>query len=335
MINKIMYRLAACLFLLNLIACSGNEMFEEEQYKKVLYVLSNDDKVFSVIHTLNEPESTGYLTLYSGGTLGIDQDVTFTLEPDNELLEEYNLLNFDLDTSKYAKVLDPSKYTIESYSVTMKAGSTEPYALLPVKVRPGGLSPDSIYMIPLKLTNSSAYEINPKKNRVLYQVVLENDYASEKDNTLMSMRGTRKIGSGMEAKIAANKRMYPLSKQEIRLNAGMENSGNKDDLQLINTNSIIIRVGAEKTLSYNGILYNPLTVYPYKNEKIQVEMLGTTEGDKELTVDQANRYGEELGVLRYHISYRYRTLKTPAAEGQEAVWNEWVVITENLKQLAK
>ncbi|MDZ3926529.1 DUF1735 domain-containing protein [Parabacteroides goldsteinii] len=97
-------------------------MFKEEQYKKVLYVLSDDNMAFQVVHSLNETESTGYLTLYAGGTLDIDQDITFTLEPDEELLGEYNLLNYDLDTDKYAKRLDPSKYTIESYSVTMKQG---------------------------------------------------------------------------------------------------------------------------------------------------------------------------------------------------------------------
>ena len=82
-----------------------------------------------------------------------------------------------------------------------------PYALLPIKIRPEGLSPDSLYMIPLKLTGVSAYEINPKKSRVLYQIVLENDFASEKDNTLMSMRGTRQVGDGPVSKIAANKRI--------------------------------------------------------------------------------------------------------------------------------
>lgn len=335
MINKVIYRITACLFFSGLIACNQSDTFKEEQYKKVLYVLSDDNMAFQVIHSLNETESTGYLTLYAGGSLDIDQDVTFTLEPDEDLLEEYNVLNYDLDTAKYARKLDPSKYTIESYSVTMKQGGEMPYALLPIKIRPQGLSPDSLYMIPLKLTSVSAYEINPKKSRVLYQVVLENDYASEKENTLMSMRGTRQIGDGAVSKIAANKRMYPLSKQEVRINAGMENSGNKADLELIDKYSIIIKVGEEKSLTYNGISYYPLTVYPYKSDKIQVEMVESQDGDKKLTAAESNRYGEELGIVRFHISYRYRTLVTPASEGQEAEWSEWVVITENMKQLAK
>ena len=305
MINKVIYRITACLFFSGLLACNQSDMFKEEQYKKVLYVLSDDNMAFQVVHSLNETESTGYLTLYAGGTLDIDQDITFTLEPDEELLGEYNLLNYDLDTDKYAKRLDPSKYTIESYSVTMKQGG------------------------------EIAYEINPKKNRVLYQVVLENDFASEKDNTLMSMRGTRQVGDGPVSKIAANKRMYPLSKQEVRINAGMENSGNKADLELINKYSVIVKIGEEKTLNYKGVSYYPLTVYPYNKENIQVEMLGSEEDKEVLTVAESNRYGEELGIMRFHISYRYRTLVTPASEGLEAEWSDWVVVTENMKQLAK
>ena len=118
---------------------------------EVLYETNHEQvaprMAFQVVHSLNETESTGYLTLYAGGTLDIDQDITFTLEPDEELLGEYNLLNYDLDTDKYAKRLDPSKYTIESYSVTMKQGGEMPYALLPIKIRPEGLSPDSLYTI--------------------------------------------------------------------------------------------------------------------------------------------------------------------------------------------
>lgn len=335
MMNKVIYRITACLIFLGLIACNQSDEFKEEQYKKVLYVLSDDNMAFQVIHSLNETESTGYLTLYAGGTLDIDQDVTFTLEPDEDLLEEYNVLNYDLDMTKYARKMDPSKYTIESYSVTMKQGGEMPYALLPIKIRPQGLSPDSLYMIPLKLSSVSAYEINPKKSRVLYQVVLENDYASEKENTLMSMRGTRQIGDGAVSKIAANKRMYPLSRQEVRINAGMENSGNKADLELIDKYSIIVKVGEEKSLTYNGISYYPLAVYPYKSDKIQVEMVESQDGDKTLTAAESNRYGEELGIVRFHISYRYRTLVAAASEGQEAEWSEWVLVTENMKQLAK
>jgi len=69
MINKVIYRITACLFFVGLIACNQSNMFQEEQYKKVLYVLSDDNMAFQVIHSLNETESTGYLTLYAGGTL--------------------------------------------------------------------------------------------------------------------------------------------------------------------------------------------------------------------------------------------------------------------------
>ena len=64
-------------------------------------------------------------------------------------------------------------------------------------------------------------------------------------------------------------------------------------------------------------------------------MLGSEDDKEVLTVAESNRYGEELGIMRFHISYRYRTLVSPASEDQEAEWSDWVVVTENMKQLAK
>lgn len=60
--------------------------------------------------------------------------------------------------------------------VTMKQGGEMPYALLPIKIRPEGLSPDSLYMIPLKLTGVSAYEINQRRTvcfiRLFWRMIL-------------------------------------------------------------------------------------------------------------------------------------------------------------------
>ena len=39
MINKVIYRITACLFFSGLLACNQSDMFKEEQYKKVLYVM--------------------------------------------------------------------------------------------------------------------------------------------------------------------------------------------------------------------------------------------------------------------------------------------------------
>lgn len=183
-----------CAVLMGLTACNENSIFEGELYKKVVYVLSETDLTFPVTHSLNTPVSVGYITIYAGGTWAIDQDVTVTLEKDPDLIDKYNHDNFDLDEDKYAKELDPSRYTIKSYTAVMKVGDQDPYVKLPIEVRTEGLSPDSTYLIPLRIASCTPYEVNKDKSRVLYKVYIENDFTSQKSPLTLFMRGTQLQG---------------------------------------------------------------------------------------------------------------------------------------------
>lgn len=322
------------LLFLSLIGCNQNEMFLEEQYKKVLYVLSESDQTFPVIHSLNETKSTGYLTVYVGGTLAIDKDVTVVFEKDTSILKKYNLSNYDLDTSKYAIELDPSRYEISNYSATLKAGSDKPYVLFPISINPEGLSPDSAYMIPLRIKSTSEFEINPEKSNVLYHVYIENKFAKQISRTTLFMRGTEKTeGSTSTPKqISANKILFPLTKQSVRLNAGMLNSSNKMDLDLINKSSLIMEIGEEDLVFNNGAPYKLLNLKPYKDGLIEVTLMENNDDENTvLSIAESNRYITEFGVTRYYLCYKYRTLKKASINGAPSEWNDWIEIKENLK----
>lgn len=311
LINKIL----ACLVVSCFVACNDTDIFNKELYKKVVYVLSYENQAYPVVHSLNEPESIGYLTVYAGGSTSIDQDVVVTFEHDDELLLKYNLSNYDLDTSKYAVELDASRYSLESYTTTLKKGAQDAYSLLPIKIRPEGLSPDSIYLIPLKIKNVSNYELNPERSNVLYRVVLENDYAEQKNATYYFMKGERKTeGQEMSVKIAGNKKVKPLTKNRIRVFAALENGNNKDELDLINKYSMILQVNSDQSVS----------IFPYKEDLIQVEQLGGSAD---------NKYLFEYGFKRFYIHYKYRTLNSPATATEEAKWNKWIEVSENMKRL--
>lgn len=323
-----------CLILVGLTSCNKDEIFQKEQYKKVVYVLSGNDLTYSVSHSLNVPKSTGYITVYVGGTLAIDQDITVTLERDPDVLDKYNYSNFDLDKSKYAKELNPSKYSIENYTVVLKAGSEDSYAKLPIEISPDGLSPDSIYLIPLRIVEGGSFELNKDKSQVLYRVYIENDFATQKKLVPLFMRGTRlqEGETGKPRQMSANKILYPLSKRGLRLNAGMENSANKNDVDLINKASLIMEVAEEGSVDDNGNTYYALSLKPYKDGLIEVVQTGKVDDDGvEISVKEANRYITEFEITRYYLSYKYRTLKTPATEGAPAEWNPWIQIHENLK----
>lgn len=59
------------LVVVGLTSCNANEIFQKEQYKNVVYVLSGSDLTYSAVHSLNTPVSMKYVTVYVGSTLAI------------------------------------------------------------------------------------------------------------------------------------------------------------------------------------------------------------------------------------------------------------------------
>lgn len=301
--------LATTLALLAFSSCNEYSHFEGELYKKVIYVLSSDNnKVFAETHSLNEPISLGHITIYAGGTTPLDQDVTIVLEKDEEQLGIYNLTNFDIDKSKYAKELDPSKYEIPSYEVTLKKESETPYALITVNVKPEGLSPDSAYFIPLKIKSVSAFEVNPARNNVLYRVYLANDYANQMEATQYSMKGERGETGKLPYNATLNKRVFPLTKNKVRTTAGIVVFANNTGF--INSNSMVMEV--------NDVT-KKITVTPYNPAFLEIEQIG---GDEE------NYYGPDfMGINRFYIHYKYRTI---SADGTKS---NWINMQESMKRI--
>lgn len=291
------------------VSCDNYDQFTEEQYKKVIYVLSLDNnKVFPGIHAMEEPVSTGYLTVYAGGTNPIEEDITIEFEKDDSLLHVYNRVNFDIDTVKFARELDPTRFDIQSMKVTLKTGSKDPYALLPIRVHTVGLSPDSTYFIPLRIKSVSNYEINPEYSSVLYRVYLENDFAQQKEQTNYALRGEKQEEGGVISSITSNsKRAYPVSKDQIRIFGDMKNSSDK--LDEINQCSILLQIKQDSTIAITS----------YKPEWLEVVQLDESEGDNQYRPDV-------LGKYRLYVHYKYRTYSSSG-------WSKWTTMNFNLKRI--
>lgn len=214
-----LYIALALLASVTLSSCDEEAQFRGELYKKVIYVLSNTDFTFAAEHPLGET-STGYVTVYCGGTEHISSDVTVELEHDSEAIGKYNYINYDLDESKYAHELDPSRYSIADYKVVLKANSPDNYSLLPIKINPDGLCPDSTYFIPLRIKSVSQHEVNPDKQYVMYRVLLKNDYATMATTTYYQVTGIETRGESEAAGISITRIMAPLSKNQVRFFGG-------------------------------------------------------------------------------------------------------------------
>lgn len=265
-------------------SCNDDEMFEKEMYKNVVALISSDYyNTFKEVVPLSSTgeETIAYIAASSGGTHAPGKDIIIGLEEDQSPLDLYNRSLFDVDEKLYAKFLPKDKYEIVDYKIQINAGERTGRTM--VKLRPEGLSPDSTYFIGLKATDISGVEINQKKNTILYQVLIKNDYATQGENIFYAMTG---LVNTMVT--AGNKKLFPLTHNSVRMIAGTE--AFQSNVDHINKNSIILEVGAD----------NHVTIKPYKD-------LDVVQLDGDLKYPNVFRIEESFG-RRYNVfllSYQY------------------------------
>ena len=293
--------LALCLACLT--ACDTDAVYKEEQYKKVVYLLSRTDNIFVETYTLNETEPVRYITVGIGGSLPNDQDVVVELEYDMSIFNRFNNVNYN-NQNDYAKLLHPSRYEIDSYTVTIPANPVDQYVKVPVKVRPLGLSPDSIYFIPLAIKSVSRYEVNEEKYNMLFRVTFENDYATTRSVTSYVKRGilTNQSNNAMTM-LTGNKTVQPLTKDKIRMFIGNETQGTSTTVADIERLAIVVEIKSDNTVE----------ITPYGT--MEVEMLDS---------EGYNRYVPDLlqGMTTqrvFYLHYRYRLMN---ADGSHGTWME-------------
>ncbi|MDR0560419.1 MAG: DUF4361 domain-containing protein [Prevotellaceae bacterium] len=232
------------------VSCNEYGIFEDEMYKKVFAIVSSADyNVFPVEHDLEQDESTGYIAASMGGSTPADRNLTITMVHSSELMDMYNRANF-VEAGSYAKILSPTFYDIDDYHIGIAAGERQ--GKMKIRVRPEGLSPDSIYFISLKVGAYDCYEVNPQKSDILYRVLLKNKWAAQKTPTNYMQRGTLNA-----ANVFGSKRMFPLTKNRVRITAG--NEPFSADTASINSMSIVLEIGQSGSI----------TISPYKNLDVQ------------------------------------------------------------------
>lgn len=231
-------------------SCKDNEVFEKEMYKNEVALISSDyHNTFQEVVQLTGEEVTGYIAVSTGGTHAPKEDLIIGLEEDATPLAEYNWSLYDAAEDLYAKLLPESKYEILDDKIVIKAGELTGRTM--IKLRPDGLSPDSTYFIGLKATDISGVEIKSKKSTMLYQVLIENEYASQAKNSMYSMLG---FMNGLAT--AANKQLFPLTRNSVRMIAGNETYVSRE-VDLAKT-SLILEMDES----------NHVTIKPYKDLQI-------------------------------------------------------------------
>jgi hypothetical protein len=288
-LNKLLIMLV---FLTGMVSCNEDEIFEREQYKVVFALVSDDDhNVFQVVHDLDQPESVGYIAASCGGTNPVDKDINITLLQDVEPFNKYNKDRFDVETEKFAQLLPAGKFDIDSYNFTIPVGERK--GRMAIRIRPDGLSPDSVYFIPLKVDEYSAYEVNPEKSDVLYRVLIKNKYATQASTTNYTLRGTR---DGVN--VMGVKQMHPISSNKVRIMAGTD--AFQANVTTINNTCIVLTIGDD----------NRVSISPFKNMNVE-----QVDGDPDfpntffIEDDGFNLYKNFLLSYKYKIGNTTYTMK--------------------------
>lgn len=248
-------------------ACDDNAVFEKEMYKNEVALISSDyhNTFQEIVHLTGEDEIEAYVAASAGGTMAPSEDLVIMLEEDPEPLFDYNWSVYDAEESMYAKPLPKNRFEIPDSKIVIKAGERTGRTM--IKIRPNGLSPDSTYFIGLKATEGSRVEINPKKNTMLYQVLIKNDFASQAENVFYSMTG---MVDGMVT--AANKRLFPLTHNSVRMIAGNETYVSTE--AALAATSLILEVDEDNNVTikpYKDIVVNQLNNDPLYPNIFRVE----------------------------------------------------------------
>lgn len=256
------------ILLVGVLSCDRDEVFEREQYKNVFALISETDNVHTRFHDLRDQESTGYLSASCGGTNPTMEDIQASIVIDPSLVDNFNKINYDLDYDQYAHELAVSNYTVDSPVLTIPAGEIR--GVLPIRIRPEGLSPDSLYLIPLKVNEYDNYEVNPEKNYVLYRVRIKNFYAKDYGATSYNLSGSQ---NGIN--VFGAKNMHPIAANKVRIMAGTETY--LPDIDILNRSAIVLEIDEDdnvQILPYGNIIVAQVDGDPEYPNSFKVEFDG-------------------------------------------------------------
>ncbi|NLO78513.1 MAG: DUF1735 domain-containing protein, partial [Methanomicrobiales archaeon] len=200
------------IIILLLVACE-RDLLNEEFYKPMIYLKSGENNIFPYPHQLNDSVTTGYMTVGSGGSMPLRNDVLVTIETDFEILDHYNYRFFGDETDKFAKLIPDDRLVIPSFDVVIRAGDVAATTFFPIEIDVNGLSPDTTYMFPVRIESAENYEINTDKDYVMYKIELENAYSSM-SSRMYKLKGI-KTENEIMSNITTNKTLLPISRNQV------------------------------------------------------------------------------------------------------------------------
>lgn len=312
----------AGLMALSIFSACEEEFYQEEQYRKEIYIVSGDNNIFGQEFTFGE-DIEGFLSLNVGGSLPLDRDITVKLQRDESLLQEYNQRNFGTKYSDYVQELPEKYYTpVKGWEAVLNAGSSN--VLFPIKVNINELFPDEKYFIPVNISSVSDYQFSKTKGNVMLQVFMKNDYATTKTSTYYSMNGTTfdlreffgswnpLVDNTEPIAFNATKLVVPVAENAIRMLPGTTQSADKDVLNLKGIQVTVIDEDIEiPVLGDDGLptgetrTMKKVTLSPYLASGASIKVRQSAEGnDQDKGTELLSWYDPDK--KQFTLNYCYR-----------------------------
>ncbi|MCE4565325.1 DUF4361 domain-containing protein [Maribellus sp. CM-23] len=292
---------------LTLGACNSYD-FEQEQYRNEINLLSNSQLIYDKqVADLSKSNDTIYLVAGLSGTQNADKSYRVALMEADSLLKAYNKSNYDIDVSRYARLLPEACYTIPYLEGNIPAGETQ--LRIPVYLQNlEKLSPDSIYFLDYQIDPSGTDAFNPKKKEVLLRIFKENEFSSTKQNVYYNYTSsyitTLDLNNPLVRRPTSSNQVFPLGGNSVRMMAGDEELGEyKTGYDRINEKSIVVTIGGQTS---KNPLARKVTIEPYKTIDV-VQMTPFEMYDNTFLINIISTPdGRATYYKEFRLHYKYR-----------------------------
>ncbi|WP_423127509.1 BT_3044 domain-containing protein [Gaoshiqia sp. Z1-71] len=147
---------------------------DRELFPQKVYIVGARDQIINRDIDLGKSTDTISVSVAVSGSLPLSKDVTVTFAENPDEITLYNERNVSGADVQYQK-LDDAIYSYPLNQVTINAGQV--YNTYPIHINPATLQYDSLYMIPLRLSSISDYELSDNDTTVLVRLNLMNQYS--------------------------------------------------------------------------------------------------------------------------------------------------------------
>lgn len=172
-INRIVLG-SACGFAVLAVACDTESPMEMDLYPQKVYIVGAVNTIVDRNLDIGNDPDTVTVSVAISGSRPSDRDVSVRLIEQQDAIPYYNSRELSAEVTQYQQ-LPAASYSYPQEEITIKAGQV--YGTFPIAIKPDILHCDSLYMLPLRLQSTSAYELTQEDTVALVRINLVNDYS--------------------------------------------------------------------------------------------------------------------------------------------------------------